>query len=264
MESFPSPSVDIYVVRDDVYPRIGVDKSEVYLILGQHESFINGYRLTLRKRRVFFSEYEIDVNDKGTLLSKLIKSSYRLRDRYVNTKEFALAGYPIRWTHRGDVLSSLSINTTKISIHNVLYIEASEWKEISLIFCPRLTSTSRRDVDIGRDFFLTNPLVLLEKYEDSNDLYKNSKLRSVVNSIIFEIPGSQLSLLLNHLFSYSVYKLTVLVNYNDSEELRLVRTCYDRNRLRAFTLAWFQGQLSRMESENEKVINTFELVSSLI
>ncbi|AAR07437.1 81R [Yaba monkey tumor virus] len=245
--------MDIYIVKDNLYPVISCKSNEAFIILGNHDYFLNLILKKLESKTTFFVKYIVNSDTYGSLCLKMIDSSFKVNDKLVSVDEFISLGYFRHWcTKKLSTIDNLT-KKDRMLIHDITFLECALWKRILLLFCPNTINESH-------EHFLTNPFIFI----DSRDMFNNLILRSAVNSFIFKTPNSKLELLINHILSEKVLdKTTALVNLKDVVNVNLATKLYDRNMFRSFVYSWFNIQLNNC-LEDKNVKTTFNDVDELI
>ncbi|QHG62640.1 virion core protein [Cetacean poxvirus 1] len=251
--------MDIYNVKDDVYPTNIINNNTIYLLIGKHITFIEQLFKSLDV--IFFNEYEVIPNKEGSLCANLKESSFKIRNKNITTDEFITNNYPIHWCNKHVDINALRLyNSNKMVIHDIIFYSYSKtWTRLIFVYVPYYKNYMTDSTDA---YMSNNHALLLTDIPEKYDIYSNLCLRYYVNSVMFDINYSPLKQLLYHFIRDA--NIITIVNSNDINEINLTRLCYDKTRLRAFTYAWFQGQLSNMKTENEKINKTFKTVSKLI
>ncbi|CAC21319.1 81R protein [Yaba-like disease virus] len=245
--------MDIYIVEDSIYPATFNKNNEAFIILGNHNYFLNNILTKLKDKITFFTKYVVTPDIFGSLCVKMVNSSFKVNNKMVSVDEFITLGYLSHWcVKKLNNIESLS-KTDQILIQDIVFLEGVLWKRILLIHCPP-------SIDELHEKFLTNPFIFI----NNKEVFNNLILRSAVNLFIFKTPNSKLELLINHILSdKSLDKITVLVNLNDVSEINLAIRSNDRNMFKAFVYAWFNLQLNN-SLDDENVKKTFDNVNKLI
>ncbi|QHR82620.1 virion assembly protein [Brazilian porcupinepox virus 1] len=244
-----SKSIEIFINNNNYnYPRISNLDNETFFIFDNDLNFVN-YILNSFKKNIFFCEYDIEPDNMGTLEIRIKKSSYFI-NRYITTEEFISSGYPIHWCKKL-VDFSHTVDFDKIKILDILH-NNNEWKRITLLLLPPMK-------DSNYESFITNPFVL----GPDHTVFKNLILRSYINCLIFNSKISSLNKLLDFLIKPSIKKIKILIN-NNSDDIKLVTLCYDRNKFNAFIYAWFNNQIGDNKKENEKIQKGFKTITSIL
>ncbi|AWU47124.1 Virion core protein [Sea otter poxvirus] len=270
--------MDIYTTRDNIYPTNSeYTCNEYFILLGNHSTFLKNKLSSVKSRPAFFTKLLIHSTIDGNLYTKILQSSIFVRDRYVTPSEFVYAGYPILWAvgipNEIDILQRYDA----ISIYVVIYRDyrCDGWRYIVCIQCPDEytppTNIMFDDMKVKyMDTFLSCPYIALHayplQYNERSTLFMNAILRYSVNSIIFKVNMSKLYKLIQKIIPINdkSCKYTAFINHNDSTNSKLALINYDRNSINAFEYAWFCGQLTILNLENEKIIDVHRRVHTLL
>ncbi|CCD83257.1 conserved hypothetical pox protein [Squirrelpox virus] len=264
--------MDIYTVRDGAYPRPARRApTEYFLLVGDHDAFVNAR--VRGDRRAFFAEYSVRPDDRGTLCARLVRSSARVRGRFIGVEDFLGAGCPARWAN-GLPPEPLAAGTDpgETLVRTVLASDGRPggWRGLVFAQCPPALlpegATLAGDPVSSPDALLSRPRLALALDADAavrRAVFANATLRAAANAAVSG-RGALLALCERLVPPRAGDVRTALVRASDPEGLRLVRLCHDRNRLRAFALAWFFGQTGDMPEKNEKILRAFAAVSEIL
>ncbi|ASK51286.1 Virion core protein [Eptesipox virus] len=244
---------EIIYIDNYSYPIIKKNNNVIYLCFINNDFFINNIIQSLSKHKTFFAEYEIYPNNKGTLYLKQINSSRKINNRFLNIEEFIQTNYSIYYLNNNINITFLK-NVDKIIITDILYLDESIWKRLTIIQCPTIVDTTYEN-------YLINPFLLLDKNEI---IFKNIMLLSSINSL-FHNKNSSFKMLLNEIIkSHKVNMINVFINNKNKYDNKYINYNYNRNTFKAFIHAWFSNQLSSDNKENEKVEKVFQSLNNTI
>ncbi|AAF17960.1 gp078R [Rabbit fibroma virus] len=236
------------LIHDDDIQVNDLKENKTFLLLSEHNERIIDKLCSCLLPIIFYCDYITSPDDEGTLETRILSSSYMIRDKYVNVEEFITAGLPLSWCVNLPEKAHSTASDSLI-IRDVLYYK-KDWIRILLIQCPSAIYTDEE--------LLIDPFKLPRH---PPELFKNVTLRSYVNGLLFYPTSSPLYALLSHVVTTFIIKHITCVTKHDE---KLITTCYDKGRFNAFVYAWYNSQISDDVVENEKVKNLFALVKARI
>lgn len=245
--------MNICIIKNNEYPK--TDLHDVtFFLLGNHKGFFENVLEKINKYKYFFSQYEVSSDNDGVLELKNVKSSHIIKDRYVTTREFILSGCQKEWCNEIIQKNDNITNYDTIIIQDITYFEKKIWKRLLFVNCPEMKNSSY-------EIFLINPFVI----KNNTDIFKNLILRSSINYFIFD-NYAPLKKILTHIYpSFNIEKTYIYINFNEINNIKIIKKCYHRNKIRAFVYAWFNFQIcENNEIENEKVKKKYNDLYSLI
>ncbi|QDJ95090.1 virion core protein [Hypsugopox virus] len=244
---------EIIYINNYNCPSIKKLNNEFYLVFNNNDFFINNVIKTLFSYKLFFTEYEIYPNNKGTLYLKLINSSIKINNRFLNVEEFIQSNYNINYYNTKLKITILK-SIDKLIISDIVYLDNNIWKRIIIIQSPSI-------IDKSYERYLVNPFLALSQDEY---IFKNIMLISIINNL-FNDDNSTCKKLLNEIVkSHTLNKIIVLINNKNVYDSKYINYCYNRNKIKAFIYAWFSNQLVINDKENEKVEKVYQSLNSLI
>ncbi|ANS71168.1 virion core protein [Pteropox virus] len=264
--------MDIYTVKDNLYPDSISNKC--YVLLGNHDIFIKK-SLNSLSDIVMFSKFEISARSPCDFLANIVHSSAVLNNRFLSPVEFLEASCPAFCSNVSvdDLEKHISCNNTTISVYVTVFKDVyKNWKSVVFVQCPSEISVPNNitinNIKISNlDIILSNPYLAFTSSLDSDTnqrLFNNLVLRASVNEMIIYNNKSKLVSFLKKIIPNSFdVNFIALVNESDTSNVKLALLNNNSNALKAFTHAWFSGQLSANDEENIKITNTYKSVITL-
>ncbi|ABI99245.1 virion protein [Deerpox virus W-848-83] len=244
---------NISIINDDrLYPRFNNYENNIFLLIGNHNEFINNILKIIKKYPMFFCEYEVYPDELGILNLNLSKSSHYIKTKPVTVEEFISMGNNMDWCSELEIIKILD-SFEKILIYDIVYYNILKWKRILVIQCPQIKN-------ILYESFMTNPFIVSE----NKDIFNNLILCSSINSMFYNIDQSSFKNLLDHINYTTGMKAINIITKNNPDTINIIKSCYDRNKFRAFAYAWFNSQINNNILENEKVERQFVELYKLI
>lgn len=269
METCKSSNYDNAFIYDD--------KNRIYILLGNTDSFIDKCVNSVIDKMEFYYIYEISVNGNDIFCSFATSNLLCPIKRKINIMIYEeyrniIGSCLLNTCSKGMVRST---DPDKIYVYVLCYRNNKKIKTITLIKLHKLLSLKDDIVIDGYtindlSFFYTCPDIIKQtNIKDRDTLYKNIILRKELNKLI-TCPSS--SPLWQILYTFvvtinddDIYKIIIEDDLYDTNDInKLIKFNYDRRNFNAFVRAWYSGQLSNCSEDNEKIVDMYMSLKSVL
>lgn len=251
--------MDIYVSKDGAYPPVLHSGHELFVLVGEHSAFVRAYLHELRARapRVVMVTLVVAPDTVGA--PRVAASTGLARSAIAVPSALGVA----------------DADPGTLTVH-ALYAPTRPGlpgASVVFVFCaplaplpPGLTLDGVPVTDAS--FLYTTPALAQKLHGCDNAtrqaVFGNVAMRAAVSELIRDPRGAPLATLLACAVPQGAGAQTAVLPFGDADATRLARFSYDRERFRAFVVAWYKGQLSAMPSENEKIMCACDRVLRLL
>ncbi|QRY18910.1 ORF-40 [Teiidae poxvirus 1] len=250
------------------------EKNKIYILLGNTNEFINDRLSSLSNNLEFYYIYKLSVFEEN-LISDFVRSNiscpFSGKIDIKRYEEYRMIIGSCVLNNEEDFL--YTSDSDAIYVYVLCYLYKEKLRTLTMIKFHHLLTTSEKlrvDDYILDDlsFFYTCPERIKKlNIPNADSLYKNIFLRKEINSFI-KNKSSNLSRVLEkivRLEKNDVYKIFVADEIYENRDLRkLLDFDYNKDKILAFIRAWYSGQLSFCEKDNELIKRMYLTVEQTI